>query len=246
MLSDARFAVTGGDYLANLSMVPHWFGIPYVDGAYWSLGYELHFYILVLVVIGLGWMKQLEWLLAGWLLVSAINAVRPMWPVEFWLNAKWAPFFAAGGVFYLVRTLGLTLRRLLLLAAAFALAQFYAIYRAPAAGSGSPLVVAAFITAIFVVFSLVAARRFQMKGSAWIYYAGALTYPLYVIHQNLGFMVYARLLALLDSVNAALALMLVLLLGLSWCVHAYVEAPLSPRLRRWLAKPRAAGSERAA
>jgi peptidoglycan/LPS O-acetylase OafA/YrhL len=248
MLGDARFAVSGADYLANLTMLPHWFGAPYVDGAYWSLACELHFYIMVWLAIRLRLMTRLEWLLAGWLVVSALNAIRPMWPIEFWLNAQWAPLFAAGGVFYLVRTQGVTLARLALLAVSFALAQFYALgygplHDAPAGqGSVSAVVVVSIVTAIFALFWLIASGRFRMKASPLIYYAGALTYPLYVVHQNLGFMIYGRLHKASGMVTVSLVLMLAALLLISWCIHAYVERSLSQVLRRWLAGPHNPGA----
>lgn len=245
LLGDARFAVSGADYLVNLSMLPQWFNVPYVDGAYWSLAYELHFYILVWLAIRLRLMSRLEWLLAGWLLVSAINAARPMWPVEFWLDAKWAPFFTAGGVFYLVRTQGVTPFRLALLGVSFALAQLYAVQEALAHaasnGRGSAQLVVAMVVvgAIFALFGLIAAGRWRMKPSRFIYFAGALTYPVYVVHQNLGFMIYDGLHKLSGMVLVPLALMLTAVLLIGWCIHAYVERPLSPVLRRWIGKPQA-------
>jgi peptidoglycan/LPS O-acetylase OafA/YrhL len=240
LLDDARFAVSAVDYLANLTMVPHWFDMPYVDGAYWSLGYELHFYILVWLAIGLRLMGRLEWLLAGWLLVSAVNALRPMWPVEFWVDAKWAPFFTAGGVFYLVRTHGVTPFRLVLLGASFALAQVYAVWYGtlPDLAGGQAIVpavlTASIVTAIFALFWLIATARFRMKASRFIYYAGVLTYPMYVIHQNFGFMVYGRIQKASGMAIGSLVVMLVLLLLISWCIHAYVERPLSQMMRRRL------------
>lgn len=247
LLGDARFAVSGADYLVNLSMLAHWFDVPYVDGAYWSLGYELHFYILVWLAIRLRQMPRLEWLLAGWLLVSAVNAVRPMWPVEFWLDAKWAPFFTAGGLFYLIRTQGATLFRLVLLAACFALGQVYAVQEAIAPHAAGidgaapmPAVVVAVICAIFALFGLISAGRLRMKPSPFIYYAGILTYPVYVVHQNMGFMIYGGLHRLSGMTIVPLVLMLVAVLLISWCIHTYVERPLSQRLRRWIAKPQAA------
>jgi peptidoglycan/LPS O-acetylase OafA/YrhL len=246
LLGDQRFAVSGADYLVNLSMLAHWFKVPYVDGAYWSLGYELHFYILVWLVIRLRQMPRLEWLLAGWLLVSAVNAVRPMWPVEFWLDAKWAPFFTAGGVFYLIRTQGATLVRLALLAACFVLAQVYAVQESIALdatgsqGSAPLVVVAAVISAIFALFGLISAGRLRMQPSPFIYYAGILTYPVYVVHQNLGFMIYDGLHRLSGMVIVPLVLMLVAVLLIGWCIHTYVERSLSQVLRRWIGKPQTA------
>lgn len=240
LLDDPRFAVSGADYLANLTMVPHWFGVPYVDGAYWSLAYELHFYILVWLAIRCGLMGRLEWLLAGWLLVSAANALRPMWPAEFWLNAAWAPFFTAGGVFYLVRMHGFTPLRGALLAGAFVLAETYALRYGPlehAALAEAPVAaatVALVVAAIFALFWLIARGRLRMRPSPFIFYAGILTYPMYVIHQNLGFMIYGGLHDSSGLVVAPLVATLALLLLLSWCVHAWIERPLGRVLRRRL------------
>lgn len=243
LLGDGRFQVSALDYLLNLSMVPQWFGRPYVDGAYWSLGYELHFYILVWLTIRMGLMGRFEQLMAGWLLVSAVNAFRPMWPVEFWLDAKWAPFFVAGGVFYQVRKHGFTPFRLGLLGAAFALAAFYTGWDGPeeSAINMAPLarltVQISAVVAIFTLFWLIATRRFRMRASPFVYYAGVLTYPMYLIHQNLGFMLYERLHRATGMVIVPLLLMLAVLLALSWCIHAQAERPLGSRVRRWLARP---------
>jgi peptidoglycan/LPS O-acetylase OafA/YrhL len=234
LLGDARYAVSTTSYLVNLSMIPHWFDVPYVDGAYWSLGCELHFYILVWLALRLGLMGRLEWLLAAWLLVSAVNAVCPMWPVEFWLDAKWAPFFSAGALFYLVRAHGVSRARLALLATSFALAQLYAIGEGTQAGIAVAMV-ASVVTAIFALFWLIATGRLRMKSSPFVFYAGALTYPMYVIHQNLGFMVYGRLHQASGLVVVSLVSMLALLLLTSWCIHAWVERPLGQAMRRRLA-----------
>lgn len=243
LLQDSLYMHTLGTYLVNLTMLPHWFDMPYVDGAYWSLSYELHFYILVWLVICFRLLPRMEWLMAGWLLVSMLNALRPMWPLEFWLCAKWAPLFTAGGVFYLIRTAGVTRLRLALLAVSFALAQVYAADYGPLSSAGeetpgvSRVVVGVIIAAFYVLFTLVAGARLQMRASPFVFYAGVLTYPLYLVHEGLGFMVYSRLYDGTGLAGVSLALTLVLLVSLSWCIYAYVERNLGPLLRRWLSQP---------
>ncbi len=255
ILGDTRFPVSFQDYLINLTMLAHWFNVPYVDGAYWSLAYELHFYIFVWVALRLGLMGHLQWLLAGWLLISAINAVRPMWPIEFWLNAKWAPFFVAGGVFYLIRTRGITSARLCLLAVAFILALVYGLSdgQRHSQSTGNALiemsVVAGMITAIFFVFGLIALNRFQMRASLITYFSGVLTYPVYVIHQNFGYMIFEQFRQSWNNVPLAMTLMLIAVFAFSWAIHAFTERPLGQFLRRVLdnrypTKPATAKAER--
>ncbi len=75
--------VSWWEMLVNLTMVPHWFGVPYVDGAYWSLGVELQFYILVGVALKFDLDRRAEWFLAGWLLLhqaSSFYQVRARTP----------------------------------------------------------------------------------------------------------------------------------------------------------------------
>ncbi len=252
LLQDVHYVHPLGTYLVNLTMVPHWFGVPYVDGAYWSLAYELHFYILVWLMIRFSLLSRLEWLMAGWLLVSTLNAVRPMWPLEFWLCAKWAPLFTAGGVFFLIRTRGVTWQRLVLLAASFVLAQVYASGDASLRNAGAEtsdmarVVVGLIIAAFYLLFALIASARLQMRASPLVFYAGVLTYPLYLVHENLGFMVYTRLYGSIGQAGVALALTLVLLMSISWCIYACVERKLGPLLRRWLSLPFAKRIQRAA
>lgn len=242
LLHDARFMVSGVDYLANLTMAPHWFGATYVDGAYWSLVYELHFYILVWLAIRFGLMDRVEWLLAGWLCISAANLMHPTWAAEFWLNAQWAPFFAAGGLCYLVRLHGLTRWRAALLAASFLLAEVYALQYGPlssahaadASASIAAPAVALIVAGMFALFLLIAAGRLRLPASPVVFYAGALTYPMYVIHQHFGFMVYGGLHGLSGNVAGSLAATLALILFLSWGIYAGIERPLGPVLRRWL------------
>ncbi len=244
LLGEGQFMVSMRDWLINLTMLAHWFDAPYVDGAYWSLGYELHFYIFVWVALRLGLMHRLPWLLVGWLAISAINAVKPMWPLQFWLNAKWAPFFVAGGVFYLIRTQGETLGRYALLAASFVLALIYALGDAASQGTGPeavalrPVVVGTVVTAIFGVFWMIATGRFTMRASAITFYAGALTYPVYVIHQFFGAMLFEQLRMALGSVPLAMALVVAAVAALAWAIHVGVERPLGKRLRRLLDTPR--------
>lgn len=241
LLADEQFTISLPHFLVNLTMVPHWFNVPYVDGAYWSLAVELHFYIYVWIAMRLKQMHRLEWLLCAWLAVAALNALRPAWPIEFWLNAKWAPLFVAGGTCYLVRSRGYTRLHGALLFVSWALAVFYAV-RAAAPDSHAPLdaavnpwIVAAAISAIFAVFIAIAFDCWRMTASRITRMAGTLTYPVYVVHQIFGFMLYERLRVVVKSAPVALAITTGTVVLIGWAIHRYVEKTSGPQLRNWLA-----------
>lgn len=250
-LHDGRFEVPFRTYLINLSMVPHWFDVPYVDGAYWSLAVELHFYIMVWLLIRLRLLNHLEWIMLAWLGISFINAVRPVYMLQFWLNAGWAPLFVAGGAFYLIRTSGFSVLRICLLGASYGLAvqhalQYARLNVAKTVGLVEPVVVVASISAIFAVFLMIAVKRWQMKGSWLTATLGALTYPLYVIHQNFGMMIYGRLYAAMRSPVFSLLLTIALVFIISMLVHRHIEKSAGPRLRQWIKGGRAQSLQAAA
>jgi peptidoglycan/LPS O-acetylase OafA/YrhL len=91
------------------------------------------------------------------------------------------------------------------------------------------------LTLCFAVMAFVALRLFDRVQWRWLTVAGALTYPLYLMHQVIGF-------SLINTVRdhlhlpavEVLALAFVAMLTLSWLVWRFIERPLSRRLRNGL------------
>jgi peptidoglycan/LPS O-acetylase OafA/YrhL len=237
--SDA-FAVTPVQVLVNLTMVPQWVQVEFVDGAYWSLAVELQFYLLVIALLHFGQMRQVDWWIAAWLLVSSINAVRRMYPLEFWLDARWAPLFAAGMLFYRISRKGWNGQRYLLLLWAFSLTLWYGWSGAvastlgrEAAGLGFPLQVVVCLTLFHVVFLAIISGRWTMRASPLVYWFGALTYPVYLLHQNIGYLALMAPVAAWQALDFHLRVLVVVasVVAASWVVNRWVERPLSKRLR---------------
>ncbi|CAH0349988.1 acyltransferase [Aquabacterium sp. CECT 9606] len=231
--------VSWWEMLVNLTMVPHWFGVPYVDGAYWSLGVELQFYILVGVALKFDLDRRAEWWLAGWLFLALVNGIRPMYPVEFWLAANWAPLFTFGALAYRIKSHGATAWRLILMACAYLLALWYGIKPFLLLKPGqeinqNPWVVAALLSLFALIFLVIAFGRIKMKRHAVFYWAGLLTYPVYLLHEYIGY----AFLSLLhqNSVGFVSSSILVLagVVMVSWGLNRWAEKPLGPRLRRAL------------
>lgn len=239
LAASPHFSVSVPQVLANLTMVPHWMGVAYVDGAYWSLAVELQFYLLMAALIALRWLPQAEFVMAAWLLVGTVNVVRPMYPVEFWLIAQWASLFVAGMLFYRVTREGWTARRLGLMVWALALTLAYAARATwlPAAGAEPAApgwmgfgITAALLLLFHLVFLGVSRGWISMQSSSICVWMGILTYPVYIIHQNIGYILleaagwraldfHVRALTVLIGVVAA-----------AWAVNRWIERPLS----RWL------------
>ncbi|NUT05663.1 MAG: acyltransferase, partial [Hamadaea sp.] len=87
------------------------------------------------------------------------------------------------------------------------------------------------ITGCFAVMSLIATGHGSRISWPWLVTAGALTYPLYLLHQTLGVTVIGGLRAHVPGWLLVIVLVAGLL-GLAWLVHRYVERPLAAWLKR--------------
>lgn len=173
--------------LANLSMVHGFFGVPDVDGVYWSLLVELHFYVFagIALLLPLRW-RRLEWWLAAWLAaVAAQQALaaagiggRPVRAVGVLLIAAHAPWFAAGVALRAGHTGILRHATWPLLGAAFALISWREAWHHALAAA--------------ISFAAVAGgARMSLRGIWWrpALALGAISYPVYLLHQNIGYAV---------------------------------------------------------
>ncbi|WP_168197270.1 hypothetical protein [Kribbella sp. ALI-6-A] len=94
-------------------------------------------------------------------------------------------------------------------------------------------VVVAVIVAGFAIMLLIALRVTASWARPWFATLGALTYPLYLIHAHIGFVVFERL---GPHVNATLLMLgtVAAMIAAATVLHRYVEKPLVPRLKRLL------------
>ncbi len=237
------FQVSMHQLLANLTLVPQWFAIEFVDGSYWSLAVELQFYLLMIAIIGLGWMPRIEALLAGWLCLTVVDLIRPIYPLQFWMDVNWAPFFGAGICCFLIRRHGTSTMRWSLLAACYLLA-LATLLRAATHPDHAVVqwqdvaVPVTVVTVFFALFVAIASDRWRGAASPLAMWAGLLTYPVYLLHQNIGYMLLAAAKRAGMPYGLALGVTVVVIVSAAWGIHRFVESPLGPALRRLLAAPR--------
>jgi peptidoglycan/LPS O-acetylase OafA/YrhL len=98
---------------------------------------------------------------------------------------------------------------------------------APLSPRGVALLFALCVGAV-VVATLTPVARLRWR---WLAVLGALTYPLYLVHQAPGWLLIQALHPVLPK-YVVLALVVGLMLVLAYLVHRLVERPFGPRLRR--------------
>lgn len=154
-----------------------------------------------------------------------------------WAMPLYSPYFVAGIAFYLMHRFKPTAALWGIVGVSFLLAQHSLVLRLPDAvsgDSGPPAWPGRLIIGVaFVLMALIALGAFNWMQWRWLTTAGALTYPLYLVHENIGFVIIhefrGRIPALVLVALTAVAMML-----LAYAIHRVVERPLGKVLAKKL------------
>ncbi|MEU3722080.1 acyltransferase [Streptomyces sp. NPDC031705] len=239
----SRAHLTLTDFLSNMTMLQQPLGVAEVDPVYWTLWVELRFYLLFAFVVAFGLTYRRVLTFCGiWMILSVVVRGTDMKMVELFVMPEYAPYFIAGVIMYLIYRFGANWLLLASVGFSFLVAQHQLLGTANSFKYGVmhslswPLMVVFCLLAYGVVLAAAmgAFDRVQWK---WLTTAGALTYPVYLLHQEIGFALirWARDQGM--GVWPALLAALAAILLLSWLVHRYAERPLSALMRRMLDAP---------
>ncbi|MFI6815655.1 acyltransferase family protein [Nonomuraea sp. NPDC050328] len=238
-LGQGLYQVTPVQFLVNLTMFQAVADIPNVDVVYWTLWSEMRFYFIILALTLVGMTKtRVLGVMWGWLaLTFAVQAGLLPQAADLMVQSEFSHYFVGGMALFLLYRFGMSWQIALLVPICLGNAVYQAVRYANAVGeryhvSYSAVAVGAVVVAIFLVMTLVALRVTKPLGRPGMVTAGALTYPLYLLHASIGFVLFNLL---DDYVNAyvLLAGVIVLMLAAAYGVHRVVEQPLAPRLKRW-------------
>ncbi|MFE1508469.1 acyltransferase family protein [Streptomyces sp. DSM 116494] len=227
------------DVLVNLTMLQWPVDIAHVDGVYWTLWAELRFYLLFALVVwrGLTYRRVVAFCCV-WATVALLAKGYGSGPLSDLVMAQYCWFFIAGLAFYLIYRFGPNLLLWGIVALCFAMGQLSAIQTwrrtLQYVGDNIPgLGVAVLLTVFFVVMAGVSLGWFNRVDWRWLPAAGALTYPLYLFHESIGWEIFHHLQYRVNhwALLGGTVLGMILLAHL---VHRLVERPASKRLKRGL------------
>lgn len=239
---DPRWPVSLQQWLANLIVLSPALGQPFMDGVYWSIVLELIFYFWVAVALFFGVFERWKLLLvAGWLALCALNEfVVDSGAARLLFITEYGPWFAGGILVHHVYSRGWSAFAAVLMVAAFALS---CATLPKGAGwmqehYGTSLRLGALVVANVVIHLLLPATialRGLVPASPLVIMLGGLTYPLYLLHQHIG---YVAINALAPSIGAGVAALVALasVIALSWIVWRYVETPGRKGIARLLTR----------
>jgi peptidoglycan/LPS O-acetylase OafA/YrhL len=232
ILHGTHFEIPGKDMIWNLTMLHSLFGMKSVDGAYWSLVVELVFYCYVGLAIKLNVLHRTKGIAIVWLALCLANIVVD----SHWINTlfltRWAPFFLIGIMAFKVREGDRSVSSWAVLIASAGVAIFQSFWLARHAAAVSAdrwewMLVAALV-AIFVA---IVHRPRKVVPNKMSNSFGDLTYPVYLTHQNVGFLLLAAYSGVVGS-WIALCIVLLVSLAMGFVVNQLVERRLTSEMRK--------------
>ena len=185
-------SVTVGQVLANATMAPELFDSAPVDVVYWTLLYELKFYVLVIFLLALGQGRRLGTLMAWWAIgMFGLMIAAPRLAAETVYAGGFYSYFATGAVIADVRRRGRwTPVHVAALFCGAALMTARA-QRDPGpvgvfdvdVSAGASLLFVGVLILFFLAVTHPRAAATRLPLAAGV---GSLTYPLYLLHWGIG------------------------------------------------------------
>ncbi|WP_394202004.1 acyltransferase family protein [Shewanella waksmanii] len=233
------FSVTVTQFFANITMVNPLFGQNPIDSAYWTLFIELQFYCLVLLIIQLKLSRYFLAIIAITLITSTASLFSQwaanvnMWQLIF---PHWSGYFALGCLFFMIKRDGINrfTAGLLLLGYVFVIKQstlFGSLMAQWFNIAFSDVVLAVLNSVFFFSFCITALCAQHPLRLRICYYLGILTYPLYLIHQHIGYMMF-NFIGTPENIGLVVCGTILLMLVIAYAIHRLIEKNLAPLFKQ--------------
>ncbi|WNI17398.1 acyltransferase family protein [Actinacidiphila sp. ITFR-21] len=236
--------VSDTDLLVNFTMLQMPAGAERVLGVCWTLWAEMRFYLLfALFVVWPGATRKRVLVFCTVWTVGALYAESAGQDfLKLALMPEYAPFFVAGMGLYLVYRFGHDALAWGVVAVGFLLGQREEVKALVAPPHmhvfhhrSQLMVIAVVAFGFLAVIAVTLVPRIANLNWRWLTTAGALTYPFYLVHEHLGWVVIGKLNEHTSLSPGAIFVSTVLfMLVLAYVLYRVVEKPLAPRLKRLL------------
>ncbi len=210
--------------LANFFMVHGIFGVPHVDGAYWTLEVEMLFYLGMFTMFRLRWLQHIHWALLFFLslrllyvLMAQAFGIDLPWIAYRLLILQYIPWFALGiCVFQFTRRQPHVANMPAILTAAAAVLTLVV--------AESWVIGALAITFASLAYAAASGRLrlFDTRVFLWL---GSISYPLYLVHENIGWSIQLQVLASGWPFWISVVLALVVALAMATALTRWIEQP---------------------
>ena len=178
-------------FIFGFTMFPTAFGVDWVDPAHWFLARELQLYIFVsfFMLVGLG--KKLPQIFTYWAVLVMIWNLLNLDTYGIWFLNGFFSFMCGGAIIFSIREWGWTPMRAIGLIASYLAGMDTRMSKVQWLDENrksphSALVIGIVITVIYLLILATLSKNLTVWNVSWIGLAGAVTYPLFLIHDRLG------------------------------------------------------------
>ncbi|KWR75032.1 acyltransferase family protein [Cupriavidus sp. IDO] len=240
LFGPAQFFRTPVEALANIPILAGAFRAPYIDDVYWSLSMELQFYAVAAALYFTMPARYLAGALVLWVALGTVFIATGEW---FDLNVRYpgstyVGFFGIGAAicFFEHGKRGPDVWCLYAASVAGVVIKLISLANDAVPETGVPVSVPVMVAIMAACAGAVhLAHRVPVssaRAAGWLTFAGGMTYPLYLLHQNIGITLLNRY---FDEASrwTGLACVTVFLLLLSAAVYLLFDRPVRSALRRF-------------
>jgi peptidoglycan/LPS O-acetylase OafA/YrhL len=222
---------------ANFTLLNDYIGQKNIDDVYWTLQAELKFYACIFLLVLFNVFHRFNIWLTAWTALAVIHAATgEPWFMGWFITPAWSPFFIIGVVLYHAHQKGFGRFNIAIFATASALAAFNLFQMADGFLSAPSvydrLACVAIVALAGALLAMSALGVISIRGNRYIFLAGALTYPLYLLHNQAGK-------AIIDASTGHLPewLAVILAIGLvfvaSYGVYRWIERPAGKAIKQY-------------
>jgi len=222
--------VSTKEALINLIMFQDYFDVSHVDGVYWTLTVELTFYFWIFSLSLFNLLKKVEYLCIPVILLGILHYSGgyelPSWFIKA-LLIKHLPFFVVGICFYkIINGLHDKFSIPIILLCLFESGVIHGFSKI------------GLFASFFIVFYLAVSGRLPFLANKVLIYLGAISYPLYLIHQNIGYIIINKFYAY--NYPALLGVLTAILFSIltATLLMKLIEQPLLSLIRSIYKKPK--------
>ena len=213
--------VSFGSALLNLTMLQQFLQVSHVDGVYWTLELELSFYIIMFTLHKARLLKHINLIAIGWLLLMVMTVALEKYTslsispnIKTFLIINYANVFITGIILYKIYEGGVSIKRCAIVAACILVYKI--------AHSWSEV---AIFTAFVLLFYLILLGRFKFIRLKPLIFLGTISYTLYLVHQNIGYVVIRTLYKYEINPNISILTAIALSITLASMITFLVEKP---------------------
>jgi peptidoglycan/LPS O-acetylase OafA/YrhL len=224
--------------VANFTMLQRFFGIQHIDAVYWTLNVELSFYIWIMLARICGLLNNINLLVSFALLfqlfISLLQShlgIRFSQGIQAVFLLEYVNLFSAGILFFEIWSKRGNIASWVLILWCLFNVPFIPFRALPCQPSHAWTIVVDLV--IFLIFWMAINSKLTWMVSQVTLYLGAISYSLYLVHDEVGRAVMKRLSDMGYSPHATFIAALALSIVLATLITYFVEKPAMKFLRRF-------------